>query len=89
MGKRIIKRRTPSGRITVLIKKKKGSYTKCAICKRPLNGVVRAHPRDLARINKTQKRVSRIFGGYLCHKCLERLLKEKVRASLMLKNISS
>jgi len=89
MGKRIIQRKTPSGRITIIVKKKKGKVAKCAICKRPLNGIVRAHPRDLARINKSQKRVSRIYGGYLCHKCLERLLKRKVREALMLKNVTS
>jgi large subunit ribosomal protein L34e len=87
MGKRIIKRKTPSGRITIIVKKKKGNPPRCAICKRPLQGVVRAHPSDLARINKTQKRVSRIYGGYLCHKCLERLIKNKVRSAVMLKNV--
>ncbi|MEM0325342.1 MAG: 50S ribosomal protein L34e [Nanopusillaceae archaeon] len=86
MGKRILKRKTPSGKITIIIKKKKGDYAKCAICKKILNGVVREHPRDLARINKTQKRVSRIYGGYLCHKCLERLLRSKIRKNI-LKNI--
>jgi len=88
MGKRFIQRKTPSGRITIIVKKKKGKVSKCATCKRSLNGIVRVHPRDLARINKSQKRVSRIYGGYLCHRCLERLLKSKVREALMLKNIT-
>jgi len=88
MGKRMIKRKTPSGKLTVIVKKKKGKPMKCAICKRTLNGIVRVHPRDLSRINKSQKRVSRIYGGYLCHRCLERLLKREARKSLMLKNIS-
>ena len=79
MGKRIVIRRTPGGRITILIKKAKGDYAKCAICKEPLRGVVRDHPRRLRKYPKTQKRVSRIYGGYLCHKCLENLLKKAVR----------
>jgi len=89
MGKRIIQRKTPSGRITIIVKKKKGKVAKCAICKRPLNGIIRDHPRNLSRINKSKKRVSRIYGGYICHRCLERLLKNKVRETLMLKNITS
>lgn len=79
MGKRIIIRRTPGGRTSILIKKAKGNPPKCAICKRPLQGVVRDHPRRLRKYNKTQKRVSRIFGGYMCHDCLEKLLKENIR----------
>ncbi|MEM5821337.1 MAG: 50S ribosomal protein L34e [Candidatus Aenigmatarchaeota archaeon] len=83
----MLKRKTPSGKITIIIKKRKGDYVKCAICKRILNGVVKEHPRDLSRINKTQKTVSRIYGGYLCHKCLEKLLKSKIREKIILKNI--
>jgi len=88
MGKRVVQRKTLSGRITIIVKKKKGKVTKCAMCKRPLNGIVREHPRDLARINRSQKRISRIYGGHLCHRCLDRLLKNKVRETLMLKNIT-
>jgi len=84
MAKRIIKRRTPGGRITILIKKAKGSYAKCAICKEPLQGVVRDHPRNLRKYPKSQKRVSRIFGGHLCHKCLERIIKENVRRETLM-----
>ncbi|HIP90427.1 MAG TPA: 50S ribosomal protein L34e [Candidatus Nanopusillus sp.] len=88
MGKRIIIRRTPGGRISMLIKKAKGNPPKCAVCKKPLRGVVRDHPRKLRKYNKTQKRVSRIFGGYLCHSCLEKLLKETIRKEI-LKTFSS
>jgi len=83
MAKRIIKRKTPSGRITILIKKAKGDYMKCSICKKPLRGIVRDHPRNLRKYPKSQKRVSRIFGGYLCHKCLERVLKESIRKEVL------
>ena len=79
MGKRLVVRRTPGGRITVLIKKKKGKMSRCALCKEKLRGVARDHPRYLRKYPKSQKRVSRIFGGYLCHRCLERLIKEEVR----------
>ena len=84
MGKRLVVRRTPGGRITVLIKKAKGQKHKCAICKRPLFGVVHDHPRRLRKYPKSQKRVSRIFGGYLCHRCLEKLIKESVRREFIL-----
>ncbi len=46
-------------------------------------------PWSFGRLNKTQKRVSRPYGGYLCHECLRKLMKERARAEaeLLLKNI--
>lgn len=84
--KRIIKRVTPSGRITILEKPKKEGKRLCAICKRPLNGIGRYTKVQIrSRVNKTRKRVSRIYGGYLCHKCLERILKERLRENFSIK----
>lgn len=77
--KRIIKRRTPSGRITILEKPKKEGKRLCAKCKQPLRGIKQYTKVQLrSRVNLTQKRVSRIYGGYLCHKCLEEMLKEEL-----------
>lgn len=83
MGKRIVKRRTPGGRITILIKKKKGKPARCAICGKPLQGVVRDHPRNLKKYPKSQKTVSRPYGGYLCHECLEKQIKAKIRSTII------
>ncbi|MGC9009697.1 MAG: hypothetical protein ACP5I7_03680 [Sulfolobales archaeon] len=33
---------------------------------------------------KTLKRPERMFGGVLCHRCLEEILKEKVRSLVSL-----
>ena len=79
MGKRILVRRTPGGRISIIVKKAKGDYPKCAICKKPLRGIVRDHPRNLKKYPISQKRVSRIYGGNLCHRCLETLIKRAIR----------
>jgi len=79
MGWREVKRRTPGGRVTIIYKRTRPNPPRCAWCKRPLQGVVRIHPTYLRRINKTQKRVSRPFGGYLCHECLRKLMKMKAR----------
>ena len=89
MGKRIVIRRSPKGRLIILIKRKKGDVPKCAICKRPLRGIKKYVPSELRRMNKSQKRVSRIYGGYLCHQCLEKVLKEKVRQNIYNINITN
>ncbi len=73
---------TPSGKLTVIKKYKKANIPKCAICKKELQGLKGLHPAKLRRINLSQKRISRKYGGYLCIECLRRLLKEKVRTGI-------
>lgn len=87
MGKRIIIRRSPNGRLIVLVRRKKGDAPKCAICKRPLRGIKKYIPYELKHVNKSQKRISRPYGGYICHRCLERIIKEKARQNLFNINV--
>lgn len=65
-----IARKTPKGtkEIYVLRKETKAS---CAICKKALAGVGCG--------SRTEKTVSRKFGGNLCHTCTERVIKEMAR----------
>lgn len=75
-----VKKRTPGGRIVVHLKKKKPKIARCAICKKPLHGIPRLRPKELKKLPKTKKRPERLYGGYLCSKCLKELLKEKARS---------
>ncbi len=70
--------RTPGGRTVVHYEKRKHDVPKCAICKRPLNGFPKLRTKDL---RKGHRPPSRIFGGYLCHQCLEKFIVEKVISS--------
>ncbi len=45
---------------------------RCAMCKKELRGVS-------FEGSKSEKRPTRMYGGYLCHKCLEKVIKKKVR----------
>ncbi|MCY0850489.1 sigma factor G inhibitor Gin [Sulfuracidifex metallicus] len=58
-------RRLPSSRTGVLLRKKRPSVAKCAICKKPLKGSVGSK--------------QRIYGGFICHKCLQSLIKLSMR----------
>ncbi|BBL45827.1 50S ribosomal protein L34e [Nanobdella aerobiophila] len=82
MARTYLYRKTPSGNINVIDKIRKGDIPKCAICKRKLQGIKDLHSVRLRRINLSQKRVSRIYGGYLCHRCLKNLLKNIARERL-------
>jgi len=60
-------------------KKKRPKIPKCAICKKPLHGIPRGRVKEMRNLAKSEKRVERPFGGYLCSKCMREVMKEKVR----------
>ena len=55
------------------------SIAKCAITKKPLRGIPRKTNRQFKNLNKSQKTVSRPFGGYMSHSALkEKILNEMI-----------
>ena len=79
MKDRIIYRRTPGGRVTVLCKRRKPSPAKCAICGKPLQGVIREPAYWLKSEPKQRKKVSRKYGGYLCSGCARKVIAREAR----------
>lgn len=74
-----IKKRTPSGKVRIVERRKKPSVAKCAICKKPLHGVPRVTAYKLRKLPKSKRRVERPYGGYLCATCAKEILREKAR----------
>ncbi len=72
-------RRTPGGRTVIHYEKRKPGPARCGICGAILNGVPRLRPVELRKLARTRKRPERMFGGVLCPRCLERLLKKTIR----------
>jgi large subunit ribosomal protein L34e len=62
-------------------KRGKPSPAICAICHTNLHAVPRRRPSEMGKLSKTEKRPERMFAGVLCHDCVSRLLKQKVRMS--------
>lgn len=76
---RKIKVRVPGGNTKVQYEKRNRSHPKCAVTKKPLRGIPRMTNRRFKNLNKTQKTVSRPYGGYMSHKALRRkIIEEKV-----------
>jgi large subunit ribosomal protein L34e len=70
--------RAPSGETRVRYEKKKTGKIKCGLCGAQLHGVPHGkRPVEVRKLNKSRKRPERMFGGVLCHKCLERVLKTR------------
>lgn len=74
-----IKRRTPTGRVVIKIKKKKPRVARCACCGKPLHGIPRLNPAELRKLAKTERKPERAYGGYYCSACSRELFKEKAR----------
>ena len=74
--------RTPGGDSTLHFKKKKHSKRRCAECGAELHGVPRGSPKEIKKLSKSKKIPTRPYAGYLCSKCMRKLIKEKVRVEL-------
>ena len=73
-----IKRKTPTGKIKIVKRRKKPKIARCAICKSPLH-VPREIPSKLRKLSLSEKRPNRPYGGYLCSKCMREIMKERAR----------
>jgi len=82
-SKRRVYVRTPGGETVVHYEPRRPGPARCALCGRPLNGVPRLRPSELRKLPKTAKRPERIFGGVLCHECLEKVLKLTIRTQIV------
>jgi ribosomal protein L34E len=60
-------RKTSRGSKTVYLKPKNVGTPRCAVCKSVLSGIS-------AKGSRTQKSVSRIYGGRLCHSCTAKVV---------------
>ncbi|KAI3428330.1 hypothetical protein D9Q98_006710 [Chlorella vulgaris] len=57
--------RTPGGKLTLQVAKKKTTHPTCPISGQRLHGLPAVRPNTLTRINKSKKTVHRAYGGHL------------------------
>lgn len=68
----------PSGKVAIHYEKEKSNKDKCAICKKELQGT--NHGKEF--LTKSQRRPKRLFGGFLCSNCLQKIIEEKIIKSV-------
>lgn len=54
------------------------STSKCAVTKKPLQGIPRLTDKKFGKLNKSQKTVSRPFGGYMNHTALKEMILNEI-----------
>lgn len=69
--------RTPGGRTVIHYERKRNGKATCAVCGGELRGVL---TNQVYKYSKTEKRPERPYAGTLCHRCLEKLIKQAVRS---------
>merc|ERR1711865_1106011 len=75
---RVVK--TPGGKLTFHILKKKAKGPACGDCGKVLIGIPRLRPVEYRRLKKREKRVNRAYGGSRCAHCVRQRV---VRAFLI------
>lgn len=58
-------------------KKKRYDFPHCAICGKVLHGIPRLD--KIRKYSKSQRRVNRKYGGYLCSECAREVIKDEAR----------
>ncbi|MEM3641656.1 MAG: 50S ribosomal protein L34e [Candidatus Bathyarchaeia archaeon] len=69
----------PGGRTGIHFKLEAAAQSSCSRCSKPLNAVPRLSPSQMGKLNRTRRRIWRIYGGQLCHSCLKTALKHAAR----------
>ncbi len=78
-GTRALQRRTPKGRNVTHYVKETPKQATCARCSGQLQGIPRLLPNLLKKLTRSQRSVSRKFGGVLCGNCVKETEKYKIR----------
>merc|ERR1711982_98458 len=72
--------RTPGGRLTPQILKKRVKAPHCAVCKQPLQGLKQVATAQWKNLKQRERRVSRAYGGSVCASCV----KDKITRAFLL-----
>ncbi len=75
LAKPKVKVKLPSGKSITRVVKRKSNVAYCGLC----GGILHGIRRDTV---KSQRTVSRLHGGSICHNCLKRLLIKEVVSSI-------
>merc|ERR1712066_407586 len=62
--------RTPGGKLTIHVLKKKAKGPSCGDCGKQLIGLPRLRPVEYRRLKKRERRVNRAYGGSRCAACV-------------------
>lgn len=74
-----LKVRLPGGSNLTHYKKEKMATPSCLVCGRPLAGLPHSTQAKIRKLNRSEKRIWRPYGGQVCQNCLKDFLKQAIR----------
>ena len=75
-----VHKRMPGGKTKLTFQRKNPKVPKCSSCGTALKGIPRLRISKAKKAAKSQKTVSRTYGGFLCASCLRDKLKAEARS---------
>ncbi len=75
-----VKKRTPSGRISVHKRREHVARAKCANCKSPLHGMPKLSQSGIKKMSASDKNPNRPYGGNLCSGCSKEVFRHAARS---------
>jgi large subunit ribosomal protein L34e len=78
-AKKRVQIRLPGNRSVTHYKKEKIKGAHCVRCGQFFASVPRLTKTQLAKLFPTQRKITRPYGGQLCHNCVRELIKQAVR----------
>jgi len=75
----IISKKLPGKGRKTHYKQKAASLLRCDFCHLPIAGIPRTSTSEMRKLNRTKRRISRPYGGQICHSCLKTAIKQAAR----------
>jgi len=75
---RKVKRKNPSGKLTIHYERRRPDPAKCSNCKNTLSGVPRLRQSKLHKLAGSKYKPNRPYGGNLCSSCTRQEIKRKL-----------
>ena len=73
------RRKTVSGKNVIVLKREKSAPAVCGNCGNVIHGLKKVCKAEAGKLSKTQKTVSRPYGGMYCASCSREIFKTKAR----------
>lgn len=70
--------KNPGGKTKLTYRLRKPKGAKCAKCGDTLKGIARERPKKMQNMPKSQKTVSRPYGGNMCSRCTRQTIKDSI-----------
>ena len=78
-SKKRVYKTSPGGGKKIHYKQEIPSLPHCYLCGKPLSGIPHLSTVEVRKLNRSKRRIRRLYGGQICSNCLKKALKQTAR----------